>query len=119
AEKIEKAEVSISTLARVEQLSREEKKNTGEPLTQAQKEEWVERLSGLSRREADLEIRSVMPLSSVRESEKILTQNSSALTVILDHETIAQLERLQELWSGSNPGISRGEVISRALELAV
>jgi hypothetical protein len=108
-EKVDSGELSLTTLSQAQSLFKREPRGREEKL------EILGRLENTSSREAEkiLVAESKSPKAQVREGIRPVTQEISEIRIAADHELLADLERLKEIWSHSVPDGNMGEIFKR------
>jgi 5-methylcytosine-specific restriction endonuclease McrA len=90
------------------------------PLSTLQKTDILEKLEHQSTREADkiLLSHSATPEIHRKEFTRPISANLTEARLNLDQETMANLKRLQEIWSHEMPNASLSDVVKKAARLA-
>lgn len=82
--------------------------------TREEKEEILAKIEGQSARAAERTLLAIYPQQVQKEKARAVTETATELRITLEKETIAQLEKLKELWRCRN----LTEVIERATKEA-
>ncbi len=113
-EKVERGEISLSTLSRAQTFFRQEKEQVK---NRQEKIEILKVLENKSAREVERELisKSSEPAKFIPERLRPVTETHSELKVLLDAEMLKDLEELRNLLSHAQPNASLRELLSFAL----
>ncbi len=116
--KLERGEISLSTLARAQTFFRQEKQNIQ---NREDKLQLLKVLENKSAREVERELvcRSSDPEKLVSEKLRPISQNLSELKVLLNAEMLQELEELKCLLSHARPNATLKELLEFALHETV
>lgn len=106
-EKIKTGELTLSAAARVETFC----KKTG-----VDRKTAVRQVLGKSTRDAERALFELSPNAVPEERERVVSDTHTELRLILDEEMMADLTRIRELFSHSNPNMSATEVFGRSMK---
>lgn len=122
-EKLVNGDVNLSTLAMAQRQIHREEKVTGEKLDQDKKSEIVDRISGKTMAQAEVELMQMMPEAAASEAQRTHERRVSAeavrLSLNVPDRLREKLKRLQEVWAHVNPEMDYVEVIERAVDIAL
>ncbi|MBK9294566.1 MAG: HNH endonuclease [Oligoflexia bacterium] len=117
--KITSGSLSLTNLAQVQVAIRQEAKATGVKVASALKLELFEAVENKSTRECEKILRTQMPEAVPNEKRRELTESLTELKFVLDEATIKNLQKLKELWSHKNPGMSDAELVKAMAEFCL
>ena len=114
AEKLATGELTLSGLSQLQSAIHQEEKRTGEKITPEAKREVVKKIEGQSSAASSRTVAAEFPEVSKapKESLKPAGANGWTLTVGLDADQKAALDRARELLSHSHPGATWAEVLA-------
>ena len=117
AEKIDRAEVNLTTLAQLQQTIRKEEKRTGKRVAAEHKRELISMIEDQTSDETAKLLATEFP-EAVVASERItqVNQDLSKSTMYLTNEQKAKLERAREVLSHSHFNATNAEIIEAALD---
>ena len=110
--KLEKGEVNLTTMAKVQSAIYREEKRTGERMDAAQKEEILSRVEGKAEQAAEKVIFSLFTEEAKKESLRQVNGEEARLSVLLDGETIEALKKVRDILSHVLPNATWAEVIT-------
>ncbi len=113
-EKLERGEVSLSTLARAQTFFRQERDHVK---NREEKIEILKVLENKSAREVERELvcRSSEPEKFLKETLRPISETHTELKVLLDSEMLKELEELKSLLSHARPNATLRELLEFAL----
>jgi 5-methylcytosine-specific restriction endonuclease McrA len=114
-EKIDQGDLCLQSAADIQTFLNKER-GAKKAYTPAQKSELVEKCSGLSTRQVQLELASRNPDIGFSESKRIISQNQVRITYVGKMTTEEKLERIKLLRSHVNPFMSRDELLDYMAE---
>jgi hypothetical protein len=119
-EKVLSGAIAVTTIAQAEAFFKREARS-GHKFEVNEKRDLLSQLESKSTREADKILIKHSSQPEIHLKEKI-TQKTESLTEVrlhLDEETMESLNRLKEIWSHAMPFSSYGDLIKRALAVAL
>jgi hypothetical protein len=119
-EKVLSGAIAVTTIAQAEAFFKREARS-GHKFEVNEKRDLLSQLESKSTREADKILIKHSSQPEIHLKEKI-TQKTESLTEVrlhLDEETMESLNRLKEIWSHAMPFASYGDLIKRALAVAL
>ena len=114
-EKVETGELNLSNLSQAQSFFRQEEKRTGAKVDAAAKREVFQQMEGKTQEQAKRILFETFPEASppVKETERPLPNNKTAVTVIIGPELQKKLNRVKELTAHSNDNPSFAELVER------
>lgn len=116
--KIQDGTLSLSNIARAQNLFRAEAKHE-KVFSKNKKIEVLRSIENKSAREAERELLKISPLAVPQEKTRQLTDELTEVKIIADSKLMGKLIRLKELLSHKNPRMTQSEVIDSALDFAL
>lgn len=111
-EKMISGEVNLTTLSQAQSIFQKEEKRSGKKISIASKTEVLKKIEGKSSTETQKALLQVFPDSvSQEESLRVISEDETKLTVILDEKTLALLKEAKDFLSHSLPNATWAEVI--------
>lgn len=122
APKVERGELSLTTMAMASRFFKEEEKSI--EMSQERKIEVIEGIVGLSTREAERKLiaSSVDPVAyraRVVESVRPVSNTENEVRIVLTDDVLEKINTLRGLLSHKRPGISISELISDLCDFAI
>jgi len=119
-EKISSGALSISNVAKIQTILRQDKKKTGQTTQTAEKLRLFESLEHKSQKEADFFLASEFPDAlKIKESVKIKSETENELRLSVSNEFRKKLDLAKSLISHKNPNASLVETIEAALDILI
>lgn len=120
-ERLQSAELNLSTLAMAQRQIRLQEKVTGRKLERERKIEIVEKIANKTQAQAQVELFRMLPetAENPRTTEKRISDTVTRFNLNLPDEVRDMLLRLKDLWSHVDPQMDYVEVIKRAAAIAL
>ena len=100
---IQEGELSLTTASQVQVFIRKLERKEKKKLAPEAKQELINEVAGKSKRQVEQDFASIAPeLQIPKEREKVLTQELTQLSLVVDSETMEMLKRFQELKGNQN-----------------
>ena len=113
AVKLESGAANLSTLAMIQTTFRKEERRTGAKVSLETKREIVSACEGKSLAATERTLATVFPDAKTSDSLRATSATTSRLSIEVDDEGRADLERSKELLSHAIPGATWGEIVAR------
>jgi len=116
-EKLDSGEVSLSSVATLQQFFRAEKKS-GKSYAPAEKLDLVTQIEGQSREETQRKLAEISPASVIlKERARVLTPTQTEIKFVADEEMMALIAEMKALMNEPSP--SYAQILTFALHLAL
>lgn len=109
-DRLQSGELSLSNASQLYSFFQAEKKE-GKPYSPKAKQEIIQEMIGLSKKECERKLLARCPESLPKEKERAVSETKTELKLILDVSTMEKLQRLKDHLAHSYPQASHGEII--------
>lgn len=116
---LQKGELSLTSAATIQNFTEKEKRIKKRIYSTQEKARLIQNAKHQSTRALERKLAKISPESAAKEKQRPISETHTETTFILDEEDLQNLERLKELLSAKDPGITQSQILKHALKAAV